>query len=210
MNAENRPINKNAVTCVLRIPQQYAFDSIDSTAPVNNINFLPQSVESQYSTSPALGDQFKQSINSQRVHEETTEFARSVLADMVMAIPVTSNYSAETVSSFSSINDEKGESALTKYRYSPYFLQGVPSRHRVRFDCALDWIRVKLFRREPISCDTRHKDNILRDAMKAKYSPRGKCSAIKLNLRRWSLSPEERDELCEKYRRWYYGNSSLL
>jgi hypothetical protein len=124
MNSEKKPLNKNAVGCVLRIPQQCAFDSIDSTAPVDNINLLPHSVESQYSISAALGGQFELSIDSQRIHEETTEFARSVLADMVMAIPVTSNYSAETVSSWSSMNDEEVESALFKYRYSPYFEQG--------------------------------------------------------------------------------------
>ncbi|CCX14343.1 Protein of unknown function [Pyronema omphalodes CBS 100304] len=201
MNSEKKNLNKNAVGCVLRITQQRAFDLIHSTASVDNINLLTRSseicgkVESQYSFSAALGDQFEPSIDSQRIHEETTEFARSVLADMVMAIPVTSNYSTETVSSWSSMNDEEVESALSKYRYSPYFEQGV------KFDSAIDWIRVKIFRREPISCDTRHREKILRDAIKAKYSPRGKCSAIKLNLRRWSLSPGERYELCEKYKR---------
>ena len=74
----------------------------------------------------------------------------------------------------------------------------VPTKSRMKFDAAVEFVRVRILKLAPTTVERKHFEALFDEILRYRYArSKGIASTLHLKLRRWSMCKAEREEIVE-------------
>ncbi|KAF8242458.1 hypothetical protein K440DRAFT_638991 [Wilcoxina mikolae CBS 423.85] len=133
-------------------------------------------------------------------HTTATLYARELLS--INRFPTAPNSSTETLDNWS-VYDYKlalgMEGVWRDSRYSPYLPDGVPTKSRMKIDDAVEFVRVRVFKKQPVTLETKRNEALLNETLNRRYGKGpGLASSLRLKLKRWRLGKDEKHDIIHR------------